>query len=504
MFYLFLALSTTATALPSDNPAADLKLEWVDSLPWKIVVSLADFPGNEPAQRIEAAQKALAAKGGGTLFFPAGTYTFREHIQIGNGILWRGETPAIRSAKEDGYDPPTKFEFPRYLPSLQGTGTPNGTAFKGIYLEKPESDSNCGIVNIAINRGHIAFGEGEGYKSGKNRIVFGCVLRNAAVIGSTVPDLKAGQHAWQRFTDRHFPAVGVNATENILAANNRLPKSADDNFLMKDYLLIGKNKEPVVAKDGVLFDYDNRPGFYINSYGIGASGGQDPAGTPDSHPHGFRKGIVIRDNYLFATGRCPISFTGDGTICSFNVIRIPPGIVRPTANGIAMTFGSSTNDNRAVQMRGYRWTVEGNDYQVASNLAYDGKYKINDGEGLMHEGHVNSGIRHSKVINNKGNAYISIFHTGSIDGLIIKGNDIRTPGGIEAIYVVSHKSRDTLKHECKNVVIEANITAGTGIMLRGEPAENNVIRNNKHIGDKATLTNKANAKVEKNDGYELK
>ena len=41
-------------------------------------------------------------------------------------------------------------------------------------------------------------------------------------------------------------------------------------------------------------------------------------------------------------------------------------------------------------------------------------------------------------------------------------------------------------------------------MLRGEPAENNIIRNNKHKGDKGKLTNKANAKVEGNQGYEIK
>jgi hypothetical protein len=498
------AFAASAAAPPTDNPAADLKIAWVNALPWKNVVSIADFPGDDASKRVEAAQKAVVAKGGGVLFFPAGVYTFKDHLKLENGVIWRGETPSVPSAKDDAYDPPTKFEFPKYIPKMEGEGTPIDTAFKGIYLTNPETDSDCGLVNIAINRGHVDFKEGEAHKCGKNRLVYGCVLRNAAVAQSQVPDAKIGQHPWQRFTERHHPAVRLHSAENALVANNRLPKSGDDDFLQEGYIILDGKKKPVEVKEGVLFDYDNRAGFYVNDFGIGTPGGGDPSGTPESHPHGFRKGIVIRDNYIFATGRCPISFTGDGTICSFNVIRIPKGIWRPTATGTHMTFGSSTNDNRGVQMRGYRWTLEGNDYEVHSNMAYDGKYRINDGEGLMHEGHVNSGIRDSKLINNKGNSYLSIFHCGDINGLVIRGNTISTPGGIEAIYVVSHKSRDTLKHECKNVVIEDNITMGSGIMLRGDPTGGNIIRNNKHMGPNGKLTNAANARVENNTGYDAK
>jgi len=503
--FLLLGIASTHAAAPADNPAAEYKIAWVDALPWKNVVSIADFTGDTLPERIAAAQKALTAKGGGVLFFPKGVYDFTDHIAIGNGIIWRGETPSVKSAKDIAYDLPTKFNFPRYKAKLEGEGTPIDTAFKGIYVEKPETDSNCGLVNIAIDHGHVDFKEADGFKGGRNRLIYGCILKNAAVADARIPDLKIGQHAWQRYTERHHPAVRIHAEENILVANNSLPKSGDDDFLQKGYILQGRKKgDNVVCDKGVLFDYDNRAGFYINDYGIGTAGGGDPSGTPQSHPHGFRKGIVIRDNYIFATGRCPISFTGDGTVCSFNTIRIPKGIWRPTATGTHATYGSSTNDNRAVQMRGYRWTVEGNDYDVHSNMAYDNVYRINDGEGLMHEGHVNSGIRDSKLIDNKGNSYLSIFHCGDINGLLIKGNQITTNGGIEAIYVVSHKSLDKLKHECKNVVIEGNTTTGSGIMLRGDPTEGNIIRHNKHVGPNGKISNKANAVVEKNENYEMK
>jgi hypothetical protein len=263
---------------------------------------------------------------------------------------------------------------------------------------------------------------------------------------------------------------------------------------MKGYILRGRTFD-------VLFDYDNRPGLYINSFGLGGPGGQGPNGTPQTHPWAFRKGIVIRDNYIFCTGRCAISFSGDGTICANNVIRFKDNVWRPTTTGANITRGSSTNDNRAVQMRGWRWTVEGNDYLVYRNWASDKAYRINDGEGLMHEDHVNSSVLDSKVINNKGNSYISIYKTGGINGLLVKGNDIRTSGGISAIYVVA--DRNSGPYECKNVTIADNITAGAGIRISGTPAENNIIENNRHIGPGGKIENNANASCENNTGYDL-
>jgi hypothetical protein len=478
--------------LPTDNPVAACKLKWTDGIKWSNVVSISDFDGQTSAQRFGKAQAAVAAAGGGVVYFPPGVYTFAESVYIRDGVVIRGADPVeVSDARDSRYSPPTRFEFPKYVPKLEGLGAPIETAFKGVYLEDVEKASGCGIVNVAINRGHIHFGEGADHKCGRNRIVYGCVLRNAAVADPKIPE--DGQHAWQRFTQRHHAAIMVKASENILVANNRLPESGDDNFLMKGYLLKGKPFD-------VLFDYDNRPGLYINDFAIGGPGGDGPDGTPDTYPWGFRKGTVIRDNYVYCTGRCAISFTGDGTVCANNVIRFKDDVWRPTATGANITKGSSTNDNRAVQMRGWRWKVIGNDYKVYRNWCSDKVYKINDGEGLMHEDHVNSTVLDSVLLNNKGNTYISIFHTAGINGLLVKGNDIRTPGGIEAVYVVADRHKSP--YECKNVTIEDNITAGSGIRIGGTPAENNIIRNNRHIGRGGRITNNANARCEGNAGYE--
>ncbi len=495
-------------ATPTDNPLAKYKLAWADALPWKTAVSLADFAGESADARLKAAQDALAAKGGGMLFVPAGTYTFKDHVLIRNGVVVRGADPVGETdARKEGYAPPTRFEFPKYTPKFEGDGTPTDAAFKGIALVDPSADSNCGLVNVAVERGHVAFLETPEHKVGTNRVVVGCVFRNAATAEAAIPDLKIGQHPWQRFTARHHAAITVRSGENALVANNRLPKSGDDNFTMKGYVLEGRKNAKVVCEEGVVFDYDNRPGLYVNDFGLGGAGGSLPDGTPETHPFGFRKGVVIRDNFVYCSGRCAISFSGDGTYCGGNVIRFPKKLWRPTATGRGATLGSSTNDNRAVQMRGWRWTVEGNDYEVYRNLAYDKVYEINDGEGLMHEDHVNSTVLDSKLLDNKGNSYLSIYKTGGINGLVVKGNDIRTPAGISAIYVVADRNpgrNQTNRFECKNVLIEGNTTAGSGIEVCGEPAANNVVRNNTHVGPGGMIVNKAAAELENNTGYELK
>ncbi len=478
---------------PQNNPVAAYKFSWTDEIKWRNSQSIAEAKGDTLAAQLAAAQAELAAKGGGVIFFPPGTYEFKDHIKLLPGIVLRGADPPSPDATDDRYLLPTKFEFPKYAPILAGDGAPLDSAFKGISLADPLA-SNCGVVNIAINRGHIHFESTPEHKSGRNRLVYGCTLRNAATADKAVPDLKFGQHAWQRFTARHHAAINVHGAENILVANNRLPKSGDDNFSQDGYLLKG-DKNAKTPLDGIVFDYDNRPGLYVNDFSIGAGGGSPPDGTPETHPWGFAKGIHILHNYIYATGRCPISFTGDGTICSFNVIRLAKDVWRPTTTGLAITKGSATNDNRGVQMRGWRWTLEGNDYEVYRNWAADKKYLINDGEGLMHEDHVNSIVKDSKIINNRGNAYIGIYKTGGIDGLLVEGNEVPN------IMVVA--DRNSGRHECKNVTIANNVTTDGGIQIGGQPASNNVVRGNKATKPGSKLENRAAAKLENNVGYEV-
>ena len=506
--FLFSSLLAVA-APPNEDPAVVYNLPWTSKLAWQNAIDITAEKGADTDAKLASAQAKLADQGGGVVFFPAGTYQFKQSIKLKDGIVLRGVPPdGETDARNEAYRLGSVLEFPKYQFNASGDGTPIDTAFKAIVLENPATGSNTGVVDLDINRGHILFKQAEDGTCGKNRLVVGCILRNTAFADPGVPDASIGQKPWQRHTWRFGAAIDAKSSENLLIANNRLPKSGDDDFKMRNYLVQDQKKQPFEI-DGVPFDYDNRPGIYANHASLGGPGGNGPDGTPETHPDGFRKGVVIRHNYIYSTGRCAIGFSGDGTVCSDNVIRSAKDVWRPTATGRDLTSGSSTNDNRAMEIRGWRWTVSNNDYEVYRNWAFDRKYYINDGEGLMHEDHSNSTVKDSVLTGNKGNAYLSIYKTAGIDGLLVEGNDIRladNAGTLPAIFVASNRTNDAFPTH--NVKIINNTVGGQGILIDGsQESSNNLIKSNKTAGPsyakggEYVITNQANAKVEDNHGF---
>ncbi len=496
-------------AIPVDNPAAAWdESGWTGQIPWDRVVDIRDVDGQSIDQRVAAAQQQLGA-GGGVVYFPPGEYVFSDHILLQDGVVLRGSDPRDPAAAvDDDFRPATRFRFPAYRMRFDGEPTGNETAFKGIRLADPATASNCGVVNIALDYGHIELGVAAGYRSGRNRLVVGCLLTNAARLDHNVPDLQLGQHPWQRFTARHEAAIELHTAENVLVANNRLNPS-DGSFEMPGFVLLQKpqhGNERKLVERTVMFDYDNRPGIAVNVYSLGGGGGRDPKATPETFAPGFRKGIVITRNYVHSTGRNCIAFTGDGTVCSFNKVRMVPGLQRHTHTGRHVATGSATNSNRAMMIRGWRYAVEGNDLTSYRNRVHGRAFYINDGEGIMHEGHANSTIKDSRIINNTVNAYLSIYKTAGIDGLEIRGNVIKPAGPgtdtkIPAIFVDSDRNWD--RHYIHNVKILDNITSGK-ILIRGAPARGNVVRGNLFVGDnpeKRLILNSAKALVENNEGF---
>ncbi len=525
MAVLFALTTIAGCATPTDNPAESYGLAWTSRIHWSNVVNIRDVPGATWNERFRVARQQLGPDGG-VVYFPAGEYRLEDHLVLDSGVVLRGQPPQHRFGSGDpNYVLGTRLVFPEYKPVLEGQGTPIDTAFKGIRVADPARSSNVGVVHVDIDGGHVYFGEttkrqeglsdreyrrrrrygaGDVHQAGSNRLVLGCILRNAAVATPEVPDLSIGQHPWQRWTRWHRGAIHICTSRNALVAGNRLPESGDRNFNQKGYVLKGRgrNAGKVVIDEGVAFDYDNRSGILVNMYVLGGVGGRDPKGDPNTHPHGFVEGIVIADNYIFSTGRSAIGFSGDGTVCRNNVIRFKKDVRRFTNTGRGLVGGPSTNGNRAMVARGWRWRILNNDYEVHKNLAANSGYYFNDGEGIMHEGHANCTIRDSVLEGNRGNAYLSMYKTAGIDGLVVRNNDIRTPGGISAIFVDADRNWD--RHYCRDVVIEDNITAGSGILISGEPASGNVVRNNRHIGDgPASLRNVAGAEVEGNVNYEV-
>jgi len=127
-FGIGLSLSTLAAA-PTDNAVAsfydgaDGYPAWTDGLKWATVIDMAHYAkGKTNFEKFENARDELAAKGGGVLFYPAGTYDFSEGpfdgangrgLMLRSGVVIRGESPSGKpNASKDGkLELKTKFVF---------------------------------------------------------------------------------------------------------------------------------------------------------------------------------------------------------------------------------------------------------------------------------------------------------------------------------------------------------------------------------------------------------
>lgn len=163
------------------------------------------------------------------------------------------------------------------------------------------------------------------------------------------------------------------------------------------------------------------------------------------------------------------------------------------------------NDVRGIEMRGWNWTVEGNDYDVHSNYTPAG-IKYNDGEGIMHEAWENVGVRGSRVINNIGNRYICFWRV-PVRGLTIKGNQTRIKPNWYSVFVnaQSRYSPDNLIDlPCENVVVEKNITEGGGIKILGKSNDEHVIINNRHsVAGEGKIESNGRCFLEGNINYQI-
>ncbi len=413
-----------------------------------------------------------------------GEFRFESPIVLQEGVILRGATPKKLNALDPGFDPPTRLEFPRIPPER-----PQARGFAGISIAP--GASRCGVMHLALNRGQIDFRDPE---PGRHRFVYGCLLRNAAA-AQTEP---AGSDP-RAFVDRFAAAIRVNAVRGAYVANNRLPRSGEDDFLLQGYRL--SDGEKSVTVDGLRFDHDNRPGILVNYHDAGGVAGSGVNGTPASHPHAFRKGSEIVGNWIYCTGRTAIAFAGNGTLCRGNTVRFEHEVWRPTVDGRNLSRGSNTNGNRAIEARGWRWQVIENDLEVFRNLAYDRHYRLNDGEGILHEDHMNASVRDVVLRGNRSNSPLMLYKTGPIRGAEIRDNEVTIPASRanrNAVFVSA--SRTDTRHPCREVVIAENRLAGD-IFVDGAPASENVVRGNVATTSGCKIFNRAQAAVTDNEGF---
>jgi hypothetical protein len=181
-------------------------------------------------------------------------------------VVIRGETPKVTDAKSSEYHPPTQFIFPKYEPTLSGSGTPNSTAFKKILTTSPNTDSNLGIINVDINRAGIYLLGNIDVVRSQNIIIYGIRSNNVADPIPNVPD-PSFQSAWLRYVDLFAANIKINAYANVLVSNNRLNDALSDNYDQPNYQVKSLDgTSTVIYKEGrkVPFHYGNHYGIVVN------------------------------------------------------------------------------------------------------------------------------------------------------------------------------------------------------------------------------------------------
>ncbi len=498
---------------PTDNPIAAKygadAYPWTDEILWDRVYNIVDFPGNTDMERYIAARDAAAAAGGGVVYFPAGTYTFTEDLYLVDGVVLRGAAPSGNDAKADGFAPPTRFEFPRYVPSFTGSGTPASTAFKQIFTTDGNRDSNLGLVHIDVNRARINLQGDKDVGTNRNYVVFGVRSNNVALADGGVPNV-AYQHAWQRWSNRFATNISVTVRENALVANNRLNDAVTDSFAQPGYV-VEDTTQPVgsagrfVALAGAqaVFSYTDHYGIYVNR------GASVTYGTPASAPSLFRPGIAIRDNWIYTTMRVKIHAAGQGLVIQDNVLRDNPlkdHYVDPT--GRRLVQNAATLENRGIDWSGHDVRIVGNDVEVFRHRLKSGIYYSVDGEGILHQECCGgSSIRGVLIEDNIVNSYIGLYKSREIEGAVIRGNLVTSGFGHnfpDLIYVVA--DTNSTAYYVKDVLIEDNtLQGGYNIRLEGDAAgggTGNVIRGNVSTGSGAIrVSTAANAATTDNPGF---
>lgn len=502
-------LSRTAAALsvPTDNPITakyGTTYDWTSEIKWSNVKNILDYGGDPTGAKdnitaFNAARDAASNEGGGVVYFPTGSYKFNSDLYLKNGVVIRGETPDTGkdNAKSDNFTLKTKFQFPKYQPTFSGSGTSNSTAFKKIYTTTPATDSNIGLLYVDINRAGIKLQSNANIDNNKNILVYGVRSNNVASADSAVP--QSYQNAWQRWPNRFDANIAFQAYENILVANCRVNDAVTDNFEQMGYILMKNTDGSLVTLNDpgqAVFRYTDHYGIVVNN------ASNDWYATPATAPGLFRKGIAVRDNWIFKTMRNGIKASGDGVVVKGNSIYDQSDKVAwiyPTGYGKKPT-GSVTYENRGIHMAGYNCLLEDNYAEVYTHvIGWTPKYRSNDGEGFLMD-NTGSMVDGWTVRNNilKGsNVYIGVYRTKDFRNVTIKGNTIqRTSPGKTGIWLWADTT--SANYSMSNIIVEDN-TLNSGITCTAKNGIKSLIINNNTVtgniavtGDSSGVNNSGN------------
>jgi O-antigen ligase len=495
---------------PTDNPIATFygksAYPWTDEIRWNCVYNINDFPQGNLLDRYNAARDAALAYGGGVVYFPAGIYQFPDSIYLKDSVVIRGETPRITSAQESDYAPPTKLVFPKYEPKLSGSGTSNSTAFKKIFTTSPNSDRNIGLVNLDIDRAGIYLLGNIDSHQNRNIIIHGIRNNNVADPSPKVPQ-QDFQEPWMRYSYPFAANIKINAYANVLVSNNRLNDSPTDNYDQPNYKVRSLDLDPIAT----YVDGSQVPFNYLNHYGIVINRAKRPgteldfalAADPISEPGLFRRGIVIRDNWIYHEMRAGIRASGDGLVIQDNQIRdLAIKQAWTDAEGIGQPRGQITFENRAIDWSGWNVLIQGNDYQVYRHQLMDSSDYSVDGEGiLIQECCGGTSVKGVVIRENRGNSYIGLYKTPSVRDVLIAENELLTNVTNTPLIYVNADTNSNI-NSMDDVRIENNQVNGSILAKASLPGDGNMVSNNQGLGS-GSIQHSCHVKVKDNTGFEI-
>jgi hypothetical protein len=422
---LALFLANAHAADPKDNPIATFYSgpegypAWTDSIQWSRVINMQTYKkGKTEYEKFLKARDELS-EGGGVLYYPAGNYDFTNMppgvaLTLVPGIVIRGEAPKGHPVASDGkLELATKFLFP--FRERGGGKTPRDWNFISL---QPDGKRNIktrdrlGIVWVHLVGATIALGPqmdwgatwgsaqsllsdqikggwakrdpsgthpidalaggGKRYQgAGNGRIVFGCVLEDAAVLD----DYSDPGYGSDGFRTSPQLARIIAYGSNVLVANNLLPRSRKNFRYRQKTTAPGKGSM-------VMFDYGKTCGIDINKELLSF------AGANGTCPGYYEEGIVVRDNYVFNHGHTGFNISGNWVSITGNhndraVLRQGDDIYGIGGGWISAFDGyeaagpNSDNRSRAFDLAGRNLWIDNNRFNNTGSLPG------NDGEGII-------------------------------------------------------------------------------------------------------------------------
>ncbi|MCS7004630.1 MAG: PKD domain-containing protein [Cytophagales bacterium] len=521
--------STGSSTPPTDNPYRTRYNpsinHWTDSLKWNKIYLATNY-GINVCNTPEANSIALQAlntlvsdSGGGVIFFPAGTYPFKESIYLKTGVILRGETPAVANAKDSAYRPQSKLLFPRYIPTFTGNGTPINTAFK--HIDADTNAYNIAIVNLDINRAAIdihpkqyqlggASNTAQPVDVNKNVLVFGIRSNNVALPDPAVPNTTqtTPQFGWQRWSFRFAGNIDIFGAGNMIVANCRINDEVTDNFEQPNYQYNNMTPDCSGAPpSATIFNYTDHYGIVVNrnKFQIGGSpvssasfsGGSNAitgatyytyawktGATPQDEPYLFMPGNEVLDNWVFKTMRIGLQASGIGLIIKGNeTYDIPNKTIwlTPTGTGCQLN-NSATYENRGLDFSGWNVTIDSNIIGCYRHRLKNTIYFTVDGEGiLLQECCGGTSVNDYKITRNRlvQEGYIGIYKMGDINNLLIKDNNL---DGREILVQANISAGGTGQEDhyrfLSDMLLEGNIGVSRFNINGNRGGRNNIIRNN--------------------------